>query len=95
MSETKWTPGPWRGGHRCDGHIRTTVDGERVSIAEAYSVADAHLIAAAPDLYEALYRLTKDCEIAGLDRQAGWDCFIGMANAALSRARGEQKDGGR
>jgi len=51
--------------------------------------ANAQLIAAAPELYEALYRLVRDCEIAGLQEQAGFDCWINMANAALAKARGE------
>lgn len=51
--------------------------------------ANAHLIAAAPELYESLYRLVRDCEIAGLQEQAGFDCWINMANKALAKARGE------
>lgn len=51
--------------------------------------ANANLIAAAPELYEALYRLVRDCEIAGLQEQVGFDCWISMANAALAKALGK------
>jgi len=84
MTERKWTPGPWvvSGGdlHRVDG-----ADDE--AIASFYmdtSDADAHLISAAPDLYEALERFWEG------------ECFRGcshedaeMINAALAKARGE------
>lgn len=59
-----------------------------IAVAQHVSDKDAHLIAAAPELYEALYRLVRDCEIAGLQEQAGFDCWIHMANKALAKARG-------
>lgn len=40
------TKGPWRGGHRCDGAIRATVAGERVSICRDLSTADTKFIVA-------------------------------------------------
>ncbi|PWL18804.1 hypothetical protein DKP76_07000 [Falsochrobactrum shanghaiense] len=49
----------------------------------------AQLFAAAPDLYEALYRLSVDCRLAGLEEQAGFDCWLSMADKALAKARGE------
>jgi hypothetical protein len=47
------------------------------------AIYNAALIAAAPDLYEALRKLT--------DATRGWDvdCIIAEADAALSKARGE------
>lgn len=47
-------------------------------------LADAHLIAAAPELYEALRDM---CEIGGEDDGAD---IITKANAALAKARGER-----
>jgi hypothetical protein len=41
------TPGPWRGGRRCDGSICATVLNERVSIGEMYCLKDAGFCAAA------------------------------------------------
>ena len=64
----KATPGPWRGGHRCDGALRTTVDGARVSIAEIYAQADAAYIAlCSPDRILALLGMLEEAErsIAG------------------------------
>ncbi|MDR6432008.1 hypothetical protein [Brucella pseudogrignonensis] len=100
MADTTFTPGPWEAFNRdtyqsifAKGYERT------ICVVESYSKgfgpdrderdANAHLIAAAPELYEALYRLVRDCEIAGLQEQAGFDCWIIMANKALAKARGE------
>lgn len=60
MSDTKWTPGPWKPhatGHARSGkpehEIHWSDDGE--CIAEiVHGEPEARLIAAAPDLYEAL-----------------------------------------
>lgn len=41
-------------------------------------------------LYEALFRLTADCKIIGLDEKAGFDCWLRMADIALVKARGEE-----
>ena len=57
----KATPGEWRGGHRCDGSIRATVDGKRVSICADLSTADAAYIAA---LHNALPTLAAALERA-------------------------------
>lgn len=96
MSEAKFTPGPWvvaasrggfcdvkwgeqsigglafaRKGYDCQFHIR------------GISPPDAHLIAAAPELYEALQ--------ACLDHgsMTGHDFVIEQAHSALAKARGE------
>lgn len=87
MSEAKFTKGLWETG-AVSWNDANEVQYTLHDIFHA-NAADAHLIAAAPDLYEALYRLTRDCEIAGLQEQAGFDCWIIMANAALAKARGE------
>lgn len=102
--EPKWTPGPWAVREDAFGvQVYPTRDGppdfgEWASLAtiedcydeeEQETAANAHLIAAAPDMYEALYRLVTDCKIAGLEAQAGFDCWISMADEALAKARGE------
>lgn len=96
MADTKFTTGPWKVGdkhrdcqifHGSDSVAFAREEFGRISSIEAK--ANAHLIAASPELYEALYRLVRDCEIAGLQEQAGFDCWINMANAALAKARGE------
>lgn len=47
---------------------------------------DAHLIAAAPDLYEALEMVLEMLDMDGF----GKDAAIDVAHAALAKARGEQ-----
>ena len=89
MSETRFTPGPWKwigwnyGDFAQDGHegklwseadqcpvLRgTTTEGEdpRVDVVNPF---DGHLIAAAPDLYAALEKLTKavsECHACGAE----------------------------
>lgn len=87
MSDTKWTPGPWKlyggtiawasptGPRRHIAHMAWDVE------ADEYAAHDAHLIAAAPELYEALE--------AALDEDSGLMCADKM-RAALAKARGEQ-----
>ena len=67
MSKPKWTPGPWRAsveeppfrigdclqGQQIWGRCRIAFT-ERQNVGAAQEAANAHLIAAAPDLYEAL-----------------------------------------
>jgi len=95
MSDTKWTPGPWK----ARGKEVVAYNGQLVKLYRAQIVvvggwtdypgemtsrneleANAHLISAAPDLYEALeaalYKTTPD-----------WQ---NMALAALAKARGEE-----
>ncbi len=88
MSETKWTPGPWIQEDR-DILSVALIDAEnpkrgREVIAAAHIEANAHLIAAAPELYEALAEMV-----------AGWEGFdvnddaANRVRALLAKARGE------
>lgn len=94
--ERKWTPGPWVAGPRYRSIISDNPTGyEDEDSIEAYgghlvceSVkwdANAHLIAAAPDLYEALKRAAMWIE-AGNDRTGP---VLRQCYAALDKARGE------
>jgi hypothetical protein len=47
--------------------------------------ADAALIAAAPDLLDALYRIKTEAELDGMADRAGWDAWIRLANAAIAK----------
>lgn len=97
MTETKWTPGPWQAlfeqGLRADFyHIRSVEHPDwRICTGPnwanehtAENIANAHLIAAAPDLYEAL-----EAAIATDMTMDRWVAVVRDAKAALSRARGE------
>ena len=92
-SERKWTPGPWIWGAEFTGLYGAGKDNavldyepyEGMWIADytPQGEANAHLIAAAPDMYEALYRAVKQLEDHGFD---GLSCG---GYAALAKARGE------
>lgn len=87
MSAAKFTPGPWT--------IRETPESDYTDFAihigpdyiGVYKESDAHLIAAAPELYEALETLIADCL-----SYSAWErpCHaIDIAEHALKKARGE------
>ena len=92
MNDPAWTLGPWQA-----GAFRTTVyDADGTEIAEcigeppydeATSAANARLIAAAPELYDALANLVFQVREANLDYN--WPKGIATAVAILARARGE------
>lgn len=96
MTERKWTPGPWL----VEVDESSQVERYPMIASENYGVvgsegmygvietdyANAHLIAAAPDLYEALESLVRDYDIGEMTDTPELDA----ANAALAKARGEQ-----
>lgn len=102
MSETGWTPGPWGIG---DGNEVFAVGaGRSVALVCAHSEgeANAHLIAAAPDLYEALDRAARtfrSYEAMHAEKSSLEGDVKARANAieaehceaALAHARGEDK----
>ena len=102
MTKPKYTPGPWEvinefnvygKGHRlvaaCGGRSQN-YDVENNHIEK---VASAHLIAAAPDMYEALKQICNDCDPAEKycpdsfeeEKRICIDCYIGKA---LAKAEG-------
>ena len=96
MTETKWTPGPWTVDRPSDQNQRMHVVREfnwrLVASMEncnkflAYADetrANANLISAAPDLYDAL---KETLEIAARNESGD---YIERANAAMRKARGE------
>lgn len=83
--QPKWTPGPW------SRHFKTgTVKGpEGNTVADCrYKNGrnDANLIAAAPEMYEALAALID--EIDDCAQPSDWDAYV-PARAALAKARGD------
>jgi hypothetical protein len=97
MNETKFTPGPWIWGDDYQGlygagpnnQVLYYFCGEGMSLGyNKHMDANAHLIAAAPDLYEALEDLI--INDFGSD---GWNSRMERiairARAALAKARGE------
>ena len=85
MNEQKHTPGPW---HVVESAAGTTVKSDREGpIASVWGNADntatAALIAAAPDMYEALQALATECRIFGASPR-----LTNAAFAALAKAEG-------
>ena len=101
MTEAKQTPGPWRlapakdyagselnidaGPRGQSGFICTA--GHR---GDAEAEANARLIAAAPELLEALIAITDQLERIGDPRPGKDGAFIDEARAAISKATGAQ-----
>jgi hypothetical protein len=95
MSETKWTPGPWSVAD--DGCIRCSDANADYLIyaspwrSDAWSgdvqaIANGTLMAAAPDLYDALNRMLANYRSDGSEAS---ERDIEIARAALAKARGE------
>ena len=98
--ETKWTPGPWHHMTRNANEIMTTFHGVKIGriyidVTTENEAEDAHLIAAAPELYEAAARLfnaanhhvsdSGDWFVAHGDNRE----LLSDMEAALAKARGE------
>lgn len=85
MTDIKHTLGPWE---RDDGYIKSINTGD-VICTPYFSYyertdeqkANAHLIAAAPEMYEALKNLVESCQLFGKD--------VDEARAALAKAEGK------
>jgi len=105
MSETKWTPGPWRVQPTFETDEsdpqeiraqRLILTGDRQYIAETMS-NHAHLIASAPELYEALKEAASTLDnyadvLDGMDgtpRPNDAMKTLLVVDAALRKARGE------
>lgn len=100
MSELDTTPGPWTAFHAgsedkwviravyVDDHgRRCTAFPATVQCGSQPNEANARLIATAPEMYEALKRLTKDIDPRDLGNHYHEDWKFALA--AMSKARGE------
>ncbi|HEY8343348.1 MAG TPA: hypothetical protein VIK75_10220 [Calditerricola sp.] len=106
---SKHTPGPWhvRYDEHCDlYHVQSpSPPAEGPDVASFCTLADARLIAAAPDLLEALQTLLGDYRDLLQDyseerEKDGWDAIaeddapaIAKARAAIARATGQEVHG--
>lgn len=99
MINEKHTPGPWKLlevgglGHLCpaDGNgisILTVVTEGDVDFAAVYEDADARLIAAAPELLEALQNLLNDTQHKEHQDCDDGPCPVREARAAIAKATG-------
>lgn len=82
----RWTPGPWEY-HSLSASVIQSGDPDGNSVCLEAGDADGHLIAAAPELYEALEGLLEmtDDDQWGAEAEAAQR----VARAALAKARGE------
>jgi len=99
---TKHTPGPWNSAslNQDSDHMEVFAgisDGDQIAVVKGYglatgkyheAIANARLIAAAPDLLEALMNLTQWAKVAGCGREEGsiLDQNINAAIAAIAKA---------
>ena len=91
MSEPKFTPGPWKLVARrdyCD-EFECWLHPINLHIHDKILDADAHLIAAAPELYEALHRLVYSPYREGTPSHKKLE---DDGKAALAKARGESHE---
>jgi len=87
MSEAGFTKGPWEI-NRDGVSLAIPLGPCRVTATYCGSKANAHLIAAAPDLYEALSRMVKIYD--GMEDCMGDPCpAVEHSKTILARARGE------
>lgn len=96
MTEKRFTPGPWKTNRHGDvfaGQEFICCSGRAYDRSEA-DRANSHLIAAAPELYEALANCLGHFDTPVARRQVGINSDIPVwlveARAALAKARGEQ-----
>lgn len=93
MSNEKHTPGPWEITEH-DGKFLLTKDvpvmiGDPIPVGVAYTKADAHLIAAAPDMLAALKEIER--QRLGTDQgtlRVRSDRMWEIATAAIAKAEG-------
>lgn len=91
MSDTTHTPGPWTVSQPSEKYIDTAT-GSVAALTYGATKADAHLIAAAPDLLAALTKLVANWDAnhipSALDDLSPPNLDIGAARAAIAKAKG-------
>jgi len=107
MAETHWTPGPWRAVGKQSGIVLSGGDYTHVCVVGAWGdrelrpfngdrwAADARLIAAAPDLYEALVEIRQVVVVACGDSAPYIKVALARLDAALAKAKSGVPSGSR
>lgn len=99
LSELGISPAPWWVGKKGDGFFFgmitcNTKDGKKTVATSNYNFdehkADDLLIAAAPELYDALYDVVAYCESTHLVPSERFGKVLAKAKAALAKASGEE-----
>ena len=96
MDEHKWTQGPWIASAPMTGIGHMVCKLSSSWCVKSYqkpstdASPDAHLIAAAPELYEALEEAAKVLKYV-VEEYRGYAELLHKSNAALAKARGETR----
>ena len=95
----EWTPGPWEWDAKVWDYDKEEaapwlvgIDGGPIVLCgeiDCSSEADAHLIAAAPELYDALEKVIKYHKLGNLGRHS--DELVASIELVLAKARGENE----
>jgi len=105
MSDTKFTPAPWRvhkqeharnelwltvlNGSIDVTHNKSIATNRYSALSDEENLANAHLIAASPDLYSALEAIIKQWDTPNWKLTESTGVFITQGRKALAKARGE------
>lgn len=100
MSELKHTPGPWEWWTSNSFLRLSSRGGKDGGVIDSFKMSDGHtslsvnredmaLIAAAPDLLEALQLLLKQAQSRATTTYPEWHGAVNKARAAISKATGE------
>lgn len=96
---TKHTPGPWLARQYFSGHweICENATAKRLATVDKSNPLDVRLIAAAPELLEALQTLRNDFEaiidgddMSGMSDSEMFQAFLDTASAAIDKAEGRE-----
>lgn len=100
MRNNTFTPGPWEvggiigcyiEGRNSWSHVCNVMDAHEGSVTEEESVYNRHLIAAAPDMYDALWETIElsDRNLTEAGRTPECQRVYDIVRAALAKAEGE------
>lgn len=91
LSELKISPAPWSFVKSNRDYEVSDSEDFGLSYEDRYELPDARLIAAAPDLYEALYDVVAYCESTHLVPSERFGKVLAKVKAALAKAAGESE----
>ena len=88
--KAKWTPGPWQVGGRYWGNTTVCCEGGREFVADCgsniMSMNNAHLIVAAPEMADLIYRL--DRAVGNGNGRVALDMIANEAGLLLTKING-------